>query len=361
VLCQRALADIGTRSSITSVFPGDGSNESALCGLYYDGLMLHLLRAANWNFATRSNLLTLWKALPGTPENQSAATVSGWSPAYPAPPWTYSYVYPADCVRMRKMIGQPQQVPIAPPIFSGSTGTNPPISQRLPMARFEIASDMNDANGVAILGLGTTVAPSIISGGSGYVLGEAVTLAGGTLSLGSSYAPQPAQPGVVGVTGIGTGGVVTAVQPVILGAYTVPPNPANQASSSGAGTGLVLAPAWSPVAQQVVLTQQEFALAEYTFWNNPESIMDDLFAEAFISAMAGRLAQSLTGDKALARDKYTIANSLIVNARVADGNEGLTINDHIPDWIRTRGVGGGLGYETFLYPLGPLFPVAPLI
>ncbi len=50
-----------------------------------------------------------------------------------------------------------------------------------------------------------------------------------------------------------------------------------------------------------------------------------------------------------------------MNARAIDGNEGLTIIDHVPDWIRTRGAGGGLGYEMFFYPFGPLFPVAPLV
>ena len=265
-VCQRALADIGTRSTVTSVTPPDGSQEAFYCSLYYANVRDHILRAANWNFCTRTNNLTMWKALPGTPENPNPATQSGWSVLYPAPPWVYSYEWPADCLRARSLIGQPQQVPIAPPIFSGSAGTNPPISQRLPMARFEVASDLFDQEGNPL----------------------------------------------------------------------TPP-------------------------QQVILTQQEFALLNYTFAAPPESIWDAMFEDTMVSALAARLAQSLTGDKALARDKITIANANIQNARGIDGNEGLTINDHIPDWIRIRGVGGALGYEMFFYPLGPLFPIAPLV
>lgn len=361
-ICQRALADIGTRSTITSVFPTDGSNEAALCSLYYPGVLNQLLRAARWRFATRTDLLTLWKALPGTPENPTPATVSGWSRSYPAPPWTYSYVYPADCVRAHALIGQPQQVPMAPPIFSGSSGTNPPVSQRLPMAKFEIASDLYDASGNPLLGLNTTALQTVVSAGTGYAVGDTVVLAGGTPSTGASYAPQPAQGASVQVTEIGTLGAVVAVDPLQLGAYTTAPtNPVGQQSTTGTGTGLTLSAAWGPVGQEVILTQQEFPVLEYTYWSQPEPLMDDLFVETFVAAMAGRLAIPLTGDKALARDKLTIANEHIINARVADGNEGLTINDHIPDWIRTRGVGGGLGYEMFFYPLGPLFPIAPLV
>ena len=50
------------------------------------------------------------------------------------------------------------------------------------------------------------------------------------------------------------------------------------------------------------------------------------------------MAMGLTGDKKLANLAIEIANKAIVNARAIDGNEGLTINDVTPDWIRTRGV-----------------------
>jgi hypothetical protein len=356
LVCQRALADIGTRSTITSVNPPDGSQEAFYCKLYYDGIRDHILRAANWSFAKTSTLLTLWKALPGTPENPTPATISGWSDAYPAPPWTYSYMDPGDCLRARAIIGQPQQVPISPPIFSGSQGTNPPISQRLPMARFEIANDYFDRLGQQVLftyGIGPV--STIVNAGSGYHLGDRVVLSdngGAGIS------------GEIVISGVSAGGAVTSTQTELAGTYTnAPTDPLSQVSTSGVGTGLVVTMnyALNSAPQTVILTNQEFPILEYTTNSTYEPRWDAMFEEAVIAALAARLAQVLTGDKALANAKYSLANTHIINARAIDGNEGLTINDHIPDWIRVRGAGGGLGYEAFFYPLGPLFPVAPLV
>jgi hypothetical protein len=359
-VCQRALADIGTRSTVTSVAPPDGSQEAFYCNLYYNNVRDHILRAANWNFSKLTLQLALWKALPGTPENPTAATISGWSTSYPAPPWTYSYFYPGDCLRARALIGQPQQVPMAPPIFSGSAGTNPPISQRLPMARFEIATDTYDPIGQSLSGTYGIETVTIVSPGVGYQFGDYVTLAAGPAGMPASLFIQAAP-----------GGVVTAAIVSYPGTYTnAPTGTVSQASTfrpslagPGPGAGLTVnvgSTALNNPAQTVVLTNQEFPLLEYTV-ATAEATWDAMFEDTMVSALAARLAQVLTGDKALARDKITIANANIQNARGVDGNEGLTINDHMPDWIRVRGVGGALGYEAFFYPLGPLFPVAPLV
>ena len=66
--------------------------------------------------------------------------------------------------------------------------------------------------------------------------------------------------------------------------------------------------------------------------------MDPQFIQAWTAALAGRLAIPLTGDKKLANMKIDEANGYIQIARVGDGNEGLTINNITPDWIRIRGV-----------------------
>ena len=66
--------------------------------------------------------------------------------------------------------------------------------------------------------------------------------------------------------------------------------------------------------------------------------MDDLFRYAWASALSGRMVMQLTGDKALANARMQDANQAILQARANDGNEGLTINDVTPDWIRARGV-----------------------
>ena len=66
--------------------------------------------------------------------------------------------------------------------------------------------------------------------------------------------------------------------------------------------------------------------------------MDSQFVDAWINILAARLANVLTGDKGLANMLVGQSNQYIVEARKADGNEGLTINDITPDWIRQRGV-----------------------
>lgn len=103
-LCNRALAAIGTRSSIQSIT--DGSNEANACALLYDPTRQELLRAAYWNCARGQTNLTLLKAAPGTPENTAAGT-STWVPAtQPQPPWIYEYALPSNCLRMRYIVPQ---------------------------------------------------------------------------------------------------------------------------------------------------------------------------------------------------------------------------------------------------------------
>jgi len=89
---------------------------------------------------------------------------------------------------------------------------------------------------------------------------------------------------------------------------------------------------------KVILTNQEAAILTYIKQISDPNIMDALFVEAWVSALAARLVVALTGDKPLANMKLQEANSHIIAARQADGNEGLTINDVTPDWIRARGI-----------------------
>lgn len=89
---------------------------------------------------------------------------------------------------------------------------------------------------------------------------------------------------------------------------------------------------------RVILTNQQQAILAYVKQITDPSVMDSEFVTAWAMVLAGRLAYHLTGDKALANAKLTEANSMIQIARTGDGNEGLTINNVTPDWIRVRGV-----------------------
>lgn len=97
-------------------------------------------------------------------------------------------------------------------------------------------------------------------------------------------------------------------------------------------------PAVDGADTRVILTNQEQAILCYVKNVTDPSVMDDQFIQAWVAGLAGRLAIPLTGDKALAGQKITEANGFIQIARVGDGNEGLTVNDVTPDWIRGRGI-----------------------
>ena len=84
---------------------------------------------------------------------------------------------------------------------------------------------------------------------------------------------------------------------------------------------------------------------------------DPLFADAFMLALEGKLALALLGDRALYGAKLQEANNSIIEARVRDANEGLTVYDFVPDWIQARGVASGAALNGWLPQYGPLFSV----
>jgi len=150
------------------------------------------------------------------------------------------------------------------------------------------------------------------------------------------------------VTGV-AGGVITTVSVVnvVQGAATplggsyfkVQTNPVAQGSTTGVGTGATFNLTFgSVISQRVILTNQEFATLTYIQLLTDPNVMDDAFQEAWVTVLGAGLAYSLTGDKKLANEKIQIANAMITQARTVDGNEGLTINDVTPDWIRIRGI-----------------------
>ena len=231
-IVNRALASIGTRSTVSSMT--EGSNESNAASLQYAPVRQQLIQSGPWGFSKATATLSLLKAQPGTPENASAAPAA-WNGANAPPPgWAYSYAYPSDCLFARKV------VPNINPANGASIPIFPVQSFTLnywdaPGARFEIATD-TDANN-------------------------------------------------------------------------------NQIT--------------------VLLTSMSQAILCYTCDIQNETIWPANFQAAMVAALAGKLALTLTGDKALAKQKYDEANAIILEARRIDDNEGPTVVDHVPDWIAT--------------------------
>lgn len=87
---------------------------------------------------------------------------------------------------------------------------------------------------------------------------------------------------------------------------------------------------------QIILTNQEQAVINYTVnQQNPQS-WDALFTAAYVASLASYLVPALSLDMPLMQTQIKIAESIISTARAQDGNEGTRTQDHVPDWIRAR-------------------------
>lgn len=96
--------------------------------------------------------------------------------------------------------------------------------------------------------------------------------------------------------------------------------------------------------REVILTNQSQAQAVYTVNQSNPVIFDSLFEQALVSSLAAFLVPALSLDIALMDRAIKQVESAISIARVRDGDEGTTSQDHIPDWMRARSTGGSLGW-----------------
>ena len=349
-VANRCLQVLGTRTTVTDAeLANNASNEAIQFNLIYPEVRDRLLRMAPWNSATRTANLTYVTSTPGTPENLSAVTPL-WAPGQPAPPWAYEYQYPVDCLMARwvipaTQIGFASGVPITTAVTgrAWSCWQGPPI-------RFKTQNDS----------FYTVNAVTVPTPGADYAIGDLVTVALvpntvaitnkiGTFSVG---APQGAAAVLQVLTTSGGGGILTAAvvtqvedESVALGgsyyydyATTVGNSAVPAGSTTGAGTGAIFSLTFlTPAPQRVILTNQEFATLTYTQQVTDPNVWDPSFREALYTLGGSKLLMALVGNRDRANDLIKIGNDIIRVARADDGNEGFTINDVTPDWIRTRG------------------------
>ena len=341
-ISNRALQALGTRVTMTAAeLSGQTSNEAIQLNLVLTPTRRALLRMAPWACGLKTANLTYITSAPGTPENPTAATTL-WQPGQPPPPWSYEYQYPVDCLRACWLIPATQTgfaggIPITTAVTGGAASfwQGPPV-------KFQIQTDAFYAISAA----------TVAYGGTGNNVGDILTLA--TTPSGSPPQGASAQ---LQVTGIGAGGAVTTVSvvnsvpnvsnspsggtEVLGGAYfTKQSNPVGVSVTSGSGdnTATFNLTFVGPAPQRVVLTNQEFATMTYIQDVLDPNLMDDQFQEAYVKILAGQVCMALTGDKKLANMKVQEANTIVALARQSDGNEGLSVNDVTPDWLRIRGI-----------------------
>lgn len=332
-IVNRGLQTFGTRTTVTDAeLAANSSNEAIQANLVLTQFRDQLLRMAPWDCALNYNNLTYISSVPGTPENTSPAT-SLWQKGQPAPPWAYEYQYPVDCLRACFLIPANQTgFADGVPITTAVTGGAPAFWQGQPV-KFKIAIDQ----------FYPVTAATKVAGGTGYAIGDEITL-----PIGPTTSPPIGAPVVLVVATLTGSAVATVtVKNQIAGSATpqggsyFAPQTGTiaQSSTTGAGTGATFTLTFGAQgSQRTILTNQEYATMAYVKQVTDPNVMDPMFQEAWAHVLGAGLVLALAGDKALANMCIAKANDLIAQARKADGNEGLSVNDVTPDWIRIRGI-----------------------
>lgn len=110
-------------------------------------------------------------------------------------------------------------------------------------------------------------------------------------------------------------------------------------------------PSGNPI--EIILTNQMQAQAIYTANLQNPALWDSMFQSAMVASLAAYLVPALSLNMGLMNVSIATAEKMIVQARVADGNEAVTTLDHVPDWIRARGGETGLyGWGFNITPYG---------
>lgn len=354
-IANRALQFFGSRTNMSaSEFAGLTSNEAIQANLIMFKLRDELNRMAPWNCTRKYATLTYITSQPGTPENSGASSAL-WNIGMPPPQWAYEYQYPVDCVRPRFIIPQYTTLAGGTPIYPLGTVTGfSPVGWSGPALKYEVSSDQ----------FYPVTAATPVLGGNSYVVGDLIILAQPSFTFtqsapfgGGTFTMPVGAPAILQVTGVGGGGSVTSVSVVTQifdeampqgGSYFSTQNPTNvaQGSTTGSGTGATFNLTFGPQgSQRVIITNQEQAILCYNARVTDPNVMDEFFQDAWIAILASRLVFQLSGDKALANQAMAVTNKLVAEARIADGNENLTVNDVTPDWMRTRGNFGGPNWE----------------
>lgn len=95
---------------------------------------------------------------------------------------------------------------------------------------------------------------------------------------------------------------------------------------------------------QVILTNQTQAQAVYTVNQSDPVIWDSLFEAGMVAALGAFLVPALSLNLPLMQISIKTADAIIQQARVRDGDEGVTSQNRNADWMTARNQGGSLGW-----------------
>jgi hypothetical protein len=105
---------------------------------------------------------------------------------------------------------------------------------------------------------------------------------------------------------------------------------------------------------EVLLTNQPQAIGVYTFRNTNTAMWDALYVQGFAAYLGARVCMTLTGDKGTQQMAFRMAQQYAIDAQRMNGNEGLTVIDTVPDWMRVRGYASDWAWpDGGMYTYGP--------
>lgn len=103
----------------------------------------------------------------------------------------------------------------------------------------------------------------------------------------------------------------------------------------------------------VILTNQSQAQAVYTVNQPNPAIWDSMFQQAMVASLGAYLVPALSLNIQLMQLQIRAAEALIVQARVADGNEGVVTVNRQADWISARSSGGYIAADANAWAMTP--------
>lgn len=279
----------------------EGTREAQVVLRKYRQCLMQLHRAVHWDFARAQLPMVLLGDATGQTPNVGTKVIL---------PWTYVYALPGDAMKARFVpwsFGQNTAIPpgnlLPYPLLPTRTATSPDTNSGSNFnSNFGPPPTPNDAyEGPIVAPLTGPLSLGLTAANAGARLRPARFL----VSTDVNYAPAPGQ-------------LTWEEQGV------------------------------SPQGRTVILTNVPCAELVYTKLMLYPSVWDSLFRAAFVAYLAAEVSLPLNHDKkmalALRRDNYGIAKQKLEQARVANGNEGITDTSHSVDWMRFRNSGWrGLG------------------
>lgn len=133
-----------------------------------------------------------------------------------------------------------------------------------------------------------------------------------------------------------TASTSTSTVPFTTGANAVDPwtGWTNQPARFVVANDATISPSF--VQTKVILTNQPQAQLIYTVRVTDPNVWDQQFVDAASSSLAAWLVPALALNMPLMNMQIKIAQGIINSARISDGNEGLTYQESLPDWIVAR-------------------------